>query len=158
MGDQIENINNQGIGNVFPHKLNPNDILYDCHTQVSKKKLLNRNDSRWTKISESHYYYQVNINTYLHAEKKKDLFVELYTVNWRIFYQNSSFLNQSQCGWLLGCYQYHKDPKILVPNNIRFQTIERGEKRNHQHPKTFVPDANYPQVLRLIFFQYKHVG
>lgn len=57
LGNQIKNIDKQDIGDVFLHKLYPNGVLYDCNTQVSRKKLLNLNNSWWTKVSELHYQY-----------------------------------------------------------------------------------------------------
>lgn len=94
LGNHINNINNLSNDDIFLYQLNPNGILHVCHTQISRKKLLNLNVSRWTKISELYYYYQVNINTYSHGKKKKYLFIELYTVNWRIFTRTQAFLTK----------------------------------------------------------------
>lgn len=93
LGNHIKNINNLSNGDIFLYQLNPNGILHVCHTQISRKKLFSLNVSRWTKISELCYYYQVN--TYSHGKKKKKyLFIELFTVNWRIFTGTQAFLTK----------------------------------------------------------------
>lgn len=93
MGNQIKKIYNEGFGDVFLHKFNPN-ASYMIDTPISKGENVKYEGFQMNKGQWITLLLLVIINNTFIGNILKGLFIEFCAVNWKISIQSLAFLTK----------------------------------------------------------------